>query len=137
LSDRRIKLDDQLFELKLEADLIAVKRKGDLEKQSSAATPELKQKLEARRESIDKASASTTPEQELYQRKLVELDESIQGILSELSSHAKYSAEFEMRERELAALNEHLNKLEEQVRRQTIDFEASPRIVFIENASAQ
>ena len=36
LSDRRIKMDDQLFELKLQADLIAVKRKGDLEKQSTA-----------------------------------------------------------------------------------------------------
>ena len=135
LSDRRIKLDNQLFELKLGADLIAVKRKDDLE-QLSAATPELKQKLDARLEAIDKASANTTREQELYQRKLDEVDRSIQEIISELSSQARYSADLEIRERELAALNDHLNKLEEQVRHQTIDLEAPPRIVIIENASA-
>ena len=38
LSDRRIKLDNQLFELKLGADLIAVKRKDDLEQLSAASS---------------------------------------------------------------------------------------------------
>jgi hypothetical protein len=137
LSDRRIKLDDQLFELKLQVELTAVEQKEILKMQmSSVGNPELQQKFEVRIKEIDKTSENATPMQELYQRKLAELDESIQGILSELSSHAKYSAEVEMRERELAALNEHLNKLEEQVRRQTIDLEAPPRTVFIENASA-
>ena len=136
LSDRRIKLENQLFELKLEADLIALKRKSDQEEQAIAATPELKQKLEARLAAIDKASASTTPEQELYQHKLAELDRSIQEIVDQLSKRGSYSAEVGMRERELSGLSEHVKNLEEQVRLRSINLGALPRIVIIESATA-